>query len=84
MAQAPTAGETMWTPLTDDGLGFMKLFSDSIGEAARREPGLLPDLRPWDTIIATSDYSGQHKASRFEAYAFLFITPRGWAAWTWA
>jgi hypothetical protein len=71
----------MWTPLTDDRLGLMKLFSDSIAQAARREPDLLPDLRPWETIIATSDYSGQHKGSRFETYAFLFVTPRGWPAW---
>jgi hypothetical protein len=71
----------MWTPLTDDRFGLMKSFSDSITKAVCSHPDTLPNLHAADTIIATSDYSGQHKASKFDAYSFLFVTPRGWPAW---
>jgi hypothetical protein len=71
----------MWTPIRDDRFGIMKSFSDSIAKAMGSEPHALPDLRTADTIITTSDYSGQHKASRFEAYSFLSVNPRGWPAW---
>ncbi len=74
-------GLGMWSPLIEDGFGLMKSLSDSITRAFLSDPDLLPDLRDAGAVLATSDYSGQHKASRFEAYAFLIVTPRGWGAW---
>jgi hypothetical protein len=71
----------MWAPLLDDQFGLMKAFSDGIMKAARSDPFLLPNLHTAESVIATSDYSGQHKASLFEAYAFLFVNPAGWPKW---
>jgi hypothetical protein len=71
----------MWSPLIDDRFGLMKAFSDSIMKAARSDPYLLPNLHTAGSVVTTSDYSGQHKASRFEAYAFLFFNPAGWPEW---
>jgi hypothetical protein len=70
----------MWTPLTDERFGLLKLLSDSISDAYRADPRMLPNLHDADTLIVTSDYSGQHKSSRFEAYAFLFAGP-AWLEW---
>src|SRR5262249_43803849 len=71
----------MWAPLTDERFGLMKSFSDSISKAVLAEPDTLPNLYSADSLIATSDYSGQHKASKFEAYAFLIASPCGWTEW---
>lgn len=59
----------------------MKLFSDSILKAAQAAPRLLPNLHRAETLIVTSDYSGQHKASKFESYAFLFANLEAWPEW---
>src|SRR5438874_2384800 len=71
----------MWTPLLDDRFGLMKPFSGNIAQAASSHADLLPDLHAAPTILAASDYSGQHKRSAFGAYCFLFVTPEGWFAW---
>jgi len=63
----------MWRPLTDDRFGLMKNFSDTILKVARTDTHALPNLHSTGTIVATSDYGGQHKSSRFESYAFLIV-----------
>jgi hypothetical protein len=59
----------------------MKTFSDMVMTTARTHPTALPNLHGAGTIIATSDYSGQHKSSKFEAYAFLFVDGRAVTNW---
>ena len=62
----------MWTPLNDDSFGLMKSFSDIIA----KESASLPNLHTSETILVTSDYSGQHKSARYDAYSFLLATPQ--------
>src|SRR5947209_8538641 len=71
----------MWCPLTDNRFGIMKVFSDSIVNAVQAEPAAIPNLHSARTIFVTSDYSGQHKESKFEAYGFLFISTQNWPDW---
>lgn len=71
----------MWQPLTDDRFGLMKNFSDIILKIARTDTHALPNLHSAGTIVATSDYSGQHKSSRFESYAFLIVDGRAVPEW---
>lgn len=71
----------MWQPLTDDRFGLMKTLDDSIQGIIRADPHALPNLHDAETIVATSDYSGQHKISQFESYAFLIVDGRAVLNW---
>lgn len=52
-------------------LGPMNDFSQLIKAWDLRHPHALPDLRRGNTILMGSDFSGQHRASEFEAYGFV-------------
>jgi len=41
----------------------------------------MPDLGDSHTLLCASDYSGQHKASAFEAYSFLIVGSASWSTW---
>lgn len=41
----------------------------------------LPNLQASPSLICASDYSGQHKESSFEAYAFVISGSALWAGW---
>lgn len=71
----------MWNPIVEDRFGLMKSFSCSITEAIRDDPHIIPDLRSAETLIVASDYSGQHKASGFDTYTFLFANLAVWPEW---
>lgn len=71
----------MWTPLADDRFGLMNNFSDSIAAAVRGDARTVPDLTSAETVLALSDYSGQHKSSRFEAFTFLYADGAAWPEW---
>lgn len=62
-----------WQGLNDENFGLMFTLSNSIKEMEGSKPKLLPNLRQGDTIFVFSDYSGQHTASSFEVYSFLYV-----------
>lgn len=60
----------------------MKVFSQSVERSQRRDPELLPDMRRSKTLLVTSDYSGHHRACRFESYGILLIGMEDcWPSW---
>lgn len=71
----------IWKPLDGRQFGFMRVLSDSIRRMEHKYPFLLPDLRRGASLIVTSDYSGHHRSSRCEAYAFLVSDMTGCAGW---
>ena len=59
--------------LTDrPDLGAMNSANLLIRSLDLRDSRALPDLRNGSTILVGSDYSGQHSASKYEAYSFVF------------
>jgi hypothetical protein len=71
----------MWTPLEDEKLGMMKEVSAIIHTSCLADPGLLPDLSGAKTLVATSDFAGEHKSSRFLAIGLMLIDLQSWPQW---
>lgn len=71
----------MWNPYTTENIGFLRVFSESLNNYQCHVPGCIPNLRHGSSILAFSDYGGEHKGAEFDSYAFLFTTPESVAAW---
>ncbi|MCR6700933.1 MAG: hypothetical protein NVV68_07195 [Dokdonella sp.] len=52
-------------------LGFVNGLGRLLHNAELTRPGCLPDLRSGPLLLIGSDYSGQHKTSKYEALSFL-------------
>ena len=59
----------------------MNTLANSIENAEKKEPGLLPDLRNTDTVFVLSDFGGGHKEARYLALSFLFVDPGTFYRW---
>jgi hypothetical protein len=62
-----------WQGISNDIKGLMAGFSKYVYQNELIYPDLLPDIRKGNTIFISSDYSGQHNASRYETYTFVLV-----------
>jgi hypothetical protein len=69
-----------WRRLDDEGAGYLYSLSDALSVTEWRYPGLLNPVSHGTMVIA-SDYSGQHKGARHEAYSFIITTVPGMHEW---
>ena len=63
----------IWRPITEERAGYLFGLSDSIAIVEAKNPELLSSVAN-GTMIVASDYSGQHKEAKYEAYSFLITT----------
>jgi hypothetical protein len=71
----------MWRKLPSSQFGMMNTIDDVIYRGIEACPHQLPDISQGETLIAVSDYSGQHKGAQFESYAFLITSLDNWQIW---
>jgi len=63
--------EHIWKPLHRPELGLCDTISNVILKQEWQEPELLTSVRLGPTLLITSDYGGDYKASRYESLSFL-------------
>lgn len=68
----------MWKSV--EGFGLATSISDLIRQWDERF-GRLPSLTDAPNLLVFSDYSGDHKGSRYQVISFLIVDPRSWDAW---
>lgn len=65
------AREHIWKPLHRPELGLSNAISNVVLKQEWQDPDLLTSVRLGPTLIITSDYGGDYKASHYESLAFL-------------
>lgn len=88
-SMAPDDGESEWRfppvgncrPLDLGGNTPLQGIASSIFQAYLSDADGVPDLHSAQTILATSDYSGDHKGSPFSAMSFLLADIAGLSNW---
>lgn len=63
--------ELVWKPLNRSEFGIIDSISNLVHSLETQYPNMLTSVRRGPKLFFTSDYSGQHKSSRFETYSFL-------------
>lgn len=81
MAKTISLASSRWTHLEDRRFGPMTVLSESIYRVAGQNPHALPDLHRGNTILVTSDFSGEHQTALYQTYSFLFANLEGCTAW---
>lgn len=70
----------IWNKVIDEYSGYLINLSDALCGIQENIPNLLNPVNDSEMIIA-SDYSGQHKGAKFEAYSFLITTKKAVSIW---
>jgi hypothetical protein len=65
------AREHIWKPLRRPELGLSDAISNVISKQEWLDPDLLTSVRLGPTLIVTSDYGGDYRASHYESLSFL-------------
>lgn len=71
----------MWNPLANPAFGLTYTLSRVVATAADHDPTLVPELGVGRTLLAVSDYGGEHAGSRYRTYCFVFVASHSWPAW---
>lgn len=61
----------IWNAIDDPILGFTNHISEMIKKHEKSNIICLPDLRNTKDLFVFSDYSGEHKESKYDVYSFL-------------
>lgn len=70
-----------WNPRLNFVWGVTAAISNVSSQLELSQPALLPDLQLGPTLLLLSDYSGQHKKSKYEAFSFLLTDLK--FCWLW-
>lgn len=62
-------------------LGLLDKLSGMLSAAGAQRPSRLPDFSHSESLLAASDYSGQHAGAPYEAYSILLVDLAGCAKW---
>ena len=72
-------GTTMWRHTEDKGL--MTSISEMISKWEQREASAMPDFPGASTILAVSDYSGEHPDAAYHVLSFLLVDLDQFGEW---
>lgn len=72
---------SVWRHLGRPEFAHANSWSSAVADLEKKSPGIFPNIRNGQTIIITSDYSGQHKSSLYEVMAFLIADLENSASW---
>ena len=68
----------MWHALPNPNLGAMNAFDAVVRRQQIARPHSFPDLRNSAQVFVTSDYGGEHKATKYETYSFVYLADASW------
>jgi hypothetical protein len=71
----------MWHSVRSKRFGLINVVNDVILGRQWRDPGCFPELRHDESLLAFSDYGGDHNASPYHGYAFLYVGSTSFPAW---
>ena len=72
----------MWNSVEKAGEGgILGVLNKTLCTLQENRPTTFPNFLTEQTIFAASDYSGQHKGAKYEAYSFVFTSPKSWSRW---
>jgi hypothetical protein len=70
----------VWQPIRAEGSGYFLALSEAIAAVESNFPAMLTPM-PGSSLSVFSDYSGQHKGARHEAYSYLVAAESDIQAW---
>jgi hypothetical protein len=72
---------SVWKTISKTNLGWLNSISNEIADLEKKCDNFLIDIRDSKELILVSDYSGQHKGAKVEAYSYLLTSFD--AIWLW-
>jgi hypothetical protein len=73
--------EATWAIVANQELGLIYDVSRIVNRAVCEDSSLVPDLSGAHSLVAVSDYAGDHKTSRFTSVSVLVFSLESWQRW---
>jgi hypothetical protein len=71
----------VWNPLSPQYLTHGSYFNDVMRNVAGDHPHFLPSLQRSEKLVITSDFTGDHRGSRFTTFSFMLVPTEAMPSW---